>query len=138
MFMQCFEWWAFELIVLMSGAIGVIELAVQTLVPLNFSQLFVVCFTFCGFDLQGEAGKFGYSSRIKYTCVYGGVPKGPQASDLRNGTLAFIAISPMHDPRPFALIFLCRHRNRCCDSGSFDRLLGKRYNKFEASHLLGS
>ena len=30
MFMQCFEWWAFELIVLMSGAIGVVELAVQT------------------------------------------------------------------------------------------------------------
>ena len=28
--MQCFEWWAFELIVLMSGAIGVVELAVQT------------------------------------------------------------------------------------------------------------
>ncbi|CAN0878011.1 DEAD-box ATP-dependent RNA helicase 20 [Linum grandiflorum] len=31
-------------------------------------------------QIQQEATKFGASSRIKNTCIYGGVPKGPQAS----------------------------------------------------------
>ena len=39
----------------------------------------------------GEVSKFGYSSRIKHACVYGGVPKGPQARDLRNGVEILIA-----------------------------------------------
>jgi ATP-dependent RNA helicase DDX5/DBP2 len=38
-----------------------------------------------------EASKFGHSSRIKYSCVYGGVPKGDQARDLRNGIEILIA-----------------------------------------------
>lgn len=38
-----------------------------------------------------EVNKFGYSSRIKNTCVYGGAPKGPQARDLRNGVEIVIA-----------------------------------------------
>jgi ATP-dependent RNA helicase DDX5/DBP2 len=38
-----------------------------------------------------ECNKFGYSSRIKFTCVYGGVPKGGQARDLRNGVEIVIA-----------------------------------------------
>ena len=35
--------------------------------------------------------KFGYSSRIKHTVVYGGIPKGPQARELRNGVEILIA-----------------------------------------------
>jgi superfamily II DNA/RNA helicase len=29
-------------------------------------------------QIQEECHKFGSSSRIKHTCVYGGAPKGPQ------------------------------------------------------------
>ena len=38
-------------------------------------------------QIQEEASKFGHSSRIKSTCVYGGVPRGPQIRDLRNGDM---------------------------------------------------
>jgi len=38
-----------------------------------------------------ECNKFGYTSRIKYTCIYGGVPKGPQAKELRTGIEICIA-----------------------------------------------
>mmetsp|Transcript_26307 Transcript_26307/g.36419 ORF Transcript_26307/g.36419 Transcript_26307/m.36419 type:complete len:565 (-) Transcript_26307:169-1863(-) len=38
-----------------------------------------------------ETDKFGHSSQLKYTCVYGGVSKGPQARDLRNGVEIVIA-----------------------------------------------
>ena len=30
-------------------------------------------------QIQNECSRFGSSSRIKSTCVYGGAPKGPQA-----------------------------------------------------------
>jgi len=36
-------------------------------------------------QIQQEATKFGSSSRIKNTCIYGGVPKGPQVRDLQKG-----------------------------------------------------
>jgi len=36
-------------------------------------------------QIEKEARKFGESSKIKITCVYGGVSKGPQARALRNG-----------------------------------------------------
>jgi len=39
----------------------------------------------------GECQKFGYSSRIKHTCVFGGVPKYAQARDLKNGVEILIA-----------------------------------------------
>ena len=39
----------------------------------------------------GECNKFGYSSRIKHTCVFGGVPKHSQARDLKNGVEILIA-----------------------------------------------
>ena len=29
-------------------------------------------------QIQQECAKFGTSSKIKHTCVYGGAPKGPQ------------------------------------------------------------
>ena len=38
-----------------------------------------------------ESRKFGASSRIKSTCVYGGAAKGPQIRDLRNGVEIVIA-----------------------------------------------
>lgn len=42
-------------------------------------------------QIQEEANKFGISSDIKNTCVYGGVPKYTQAKDLRNGVEIVIA-----------------------------------------------
>jgi ATP-dependent RNA helicase DDX5/DBP2 len=42
-------------------------------------------------QIQQECTKFGASSRIKNTCVYGGAPKGPQMRDLRNGVEICIA-----------------------------------------------
>lgn len=39
----------------------------------------------------GECSKFGYTSRIKHTCIYGGTPKGPQARVLRDGVEICIA-----------------------------------------------
>lgn len=42
-------------------------------------------------QIQVECNKFGASSRIKNTCVYGGVPRGSQISDLRRGVEICIA-----------------------------------------------
>ncbi|CAJ0745770.1 4608_t:CDS:2 [Entrophospora sp. SA101] len=42
-------------------------------------------------QIQQECTKFGRSSRIKNTCVYGGVPKGPQARELSAGVEVCIA-----------------------------------------------
>ena len=38
-------------------------------------------------QIQQECTKFGSSSKIKNTCVYGGTPKGPQIRDLQRGKL---------------------------------------------------
>ena len=42
-------------------------------------------------QIQNECVKFGSSSRISSTCVYGGAPKGPQCRDLRRGVEIVIA-----------------------------------------------
>jgi len=42
-------------------------------------------------QIQVEANKFGSSSRIKNTCIYGGAPKGPQIRDLSRGVEIVIA-----------------------------------------------
>ncbi|KAK2794084.1 ATP-dependent RNA helicase dbp2 [Onygenales sp. PD_12] len=42
-------------------------------------------------QIQTEITKFGKSSRIRNTCVYGGVPKGPQIRDLTRGVEVCIA-----------------------------------------------
>ncbi|XP_057457657.1 DEAD-box ATP-dependent RNA helicase 20 [Lotus japonicus] len=42
-------------------------------------------------QIQQECTKFGASSRIKSTCIYGGVPKGPQVRDLQKGVEIVIA-----------------------------------------------
>lgn len=42
-------------------------------------------------QIQQEISKFGKSSRIRNTCVYGGVPKGPQIRDLSRGVEVVIA-----------------------------------------------
>ncbi|KAF5745487.1 DEAD-box ATP-dependent RNA helicase 20 -like protein [Tripterygium wilfordii] len=42
-------------------------------------------------QIQQETAKFGASSRIKNTCIYGGVPKGPQVRDLQKGVEIVIA-----------------------------------------------
>uniref|UniRef100_A0A7N0RHJ7 RNA helicase n=1 Tax=Kalanchoe fedtschenkoi TaxID=63787 RepID=A0A7N0RHJ7_KALFE len=42
-------------------------------------------------QIQEEATKFGSSSKLKSTCIYGGVPKGPQVRDLQKGVEIVIA-----------------------------------------------
>jgi ATP-dependent RNA helicase DDX5/DBP2 len=42
-------------------------------------------------QIQEECTKFGASSRIRNTCVYGGVPKGGQIRDLQRGAEIVIA-----------------------------------------------
>lgn len=42
-------------------------------------------------QIQVECSKFGRSSRIRNTCVYGGVPKGQQVRDLARGSEICIA-----------------------------------------------
>ncbi|GJQ68475.1 hypothetical protein Trydic_g17052 [Trypoxylus dichotomus] len=42
-------------------------------------------------QIQQVATDFGRSSRIRNTCVFGGAPKGPQASDLMDGVEIVIA-----------------------------------------------
>ena len=42
-------------------------------------------------QIKQECDKFGASSQIKNTCVYGGVPKREQVRDLRNGVEIVIA-----------------------------------------------
>jgi ATP-dependent RNA helicase DDX5/DBP2 len=42
-------------------------------------------------QIKEECAKFGASSRIKNTCVYGGAPKGGQLRDLENGVEICIA-----------------------------------------------
>jgi len=38
-----------------------------------------------------QCGKFGHTAKIKYSCVYGGASKGPQARELRAGVEILIA-----------------------------------------------
>jgi hypothetical protein len=47
-------------------------------------------------QIQQEATKFGASSKIKSTCIYGGVPKGPQVRDLQKGFFFL----PLHKGKP--------------------------------------
>ena len=42
-------------------------------------------------QIQAECNKFGASSRIKNTCLYGGVPRGQQARELQRGVEICIA-----------------------------------------------
>ncbi|KAJ2233483.1 ATP-dependent RNA helicase dbp2 [Coemansia sp. RSA 1722] len=42
-------------------------------------------------QIQSECNKYGSSSRIRNTCVYGGVPRGPQIRDLKRGVEICIA-----------------------------------------------
>lgn len=42
-------------------------------------------------QIQQECGKFGHTSRIRNTCVYGGVPRGPQIRALSRGVEICIA-----------------------------------------------
>ncbi|KAK1293587.1 DEAD-box ATP-dependent RNA helicase 14 [Acorus calamus] len=42
-------------------------------------------------QIQEEAVKFGRSSRISCTCLYGGAPKGPQLRDLQRGVDVVVA-----------------------------------------------
>ncbi len=42
-------------------------------------------------QIQAECSKFGSSSRLKSTCVYGGASKGPQIRDLERGVEILIA-----------------------------------------------
>lgn len=48
-------------------------------------------------QIQQEASKFGASSKIKNTCIYGGAPKGPQIRDLNKGKTNKIRAPPKCD-----------------------------------------
>lgn len=43
-------------------------------------------------QIQQESTKFGASSKIKNTCIYGGAPKGPQIRDLQKGWYNFLQV----------------------------------------------
>jgi ATP-dependent RNA helicase DDX5/DBP2 len=45
-------------------------------------------------QIQEQCIRFGASSEIKSTCVYGGVPKGGQIRDLQRGIVSSISTSP--------------------------------------------
>lgn len=83
-------------------------------------------------QIQQETHKFGSTSRIKHTCVYGGAPKGPQTRDLRAGELnccdrlnpqqqcrassmaAYVAETGGGGEKPMRLCNrMCCHRYRC-------------------------
>ena len=36
-------------------------------------------------QIQNECSKFGHTSRIRNTCLYGGMPRGPQIRELQRG-----------------------------------------------------
>lgn len=42
-------------------------------------------------QIQKEASRFGHNSRIRNTCLYGGVPKGAQVRDIQRGSEVCIA-----------------------------------------------
>ncbi|KAJ4457488.1 putative ATP-dependent RNA helicase DBP2 [Paratrimastix pyriformis] len=42
-------------------------------------------------QIQAEYNKYGGSSHVKNTCIYGGVPKGPQIRDLQRGVEVCVA-----------------------------------------------
>lgn len=42
-------------------------------------------------QIKVEADKFGRSSNLRNTCVYGGAPKGPQLRDISYGVSIVIA-----------------------------------------------
>ncbi|MQM03361.1 hypothetical protein Taro_036141 [Colocasia esculenta] len=42
-------------------------------------------------QIQNEARKFGRSSRVSCTCLYGGAPKGPQLREIENGADIVVA-----------------------------------------------
>ena len=43
-------------------------------------------------QIQKECARFGNSSRIRNTCVYGGVSRGPQIKELQSGKLTKLNI----------------------------------------------
>ena len=58
-------------------------------------------------QIQQETHKFGSTSRIKHTCVYGGAPKGPQVRDLRGGRHIS---QPLHTCTPVFCVACCFSR----------------------------
>lgn len=59
-------------------------------------------------QIQQEATKFGASSKIKNTCIYGGAPKGPQVQDLLKGRLlCSITLSLLCIRRSRSFMFYC-------------------------------
>ena len=73
-------------------------------------------------QIKVECDKFGHSSEIKNTCVYGGAPKGPQIRDLRNGVeICICTPGRMIDMLESGLTNLRRVTYLCLDEA--DRML---------------
>ena len=64
-------------------------------------------------QIQQESTKFGASSKIKSTCIYGGAPKGPQIRDLLKGWHNAVQVECVGNFRlRFGSVELCY----CCGS----------------------
>lgn len=73
-------------------------------------------------QIQGECLKFGTSSRIRSTCVYGGASKGPQIGDLKRGSEIVIATpGRLIDLLDMGVVNLKRVTYLCLDEA--DRML---------------
>ena len=72
---------------------GIVHINAQPLLsPGDGPIVLVLCPTReLALQTQQECSKFGYSSKLKNTCVYGGVPKRQQIQDLRRGVEILIA-----------------------------------------------
>lgn len=78
-------------------------------------------------QIQQECTKFGKTSRIKNTCIYGGVSRGPQIRDLQRGKFFVVHIS--HDRHARVSNFVStvnRRGNLHCYSWTSYRYVGKR------------
>lgn len=106
-------------------------------------------------QIQQESTKFGASSKIKSTCIYGGAPKGPQIRDLQKGWYNGVQVDYVayHEDVQEALscvivveavCVVCNmncvwYRGGDCYSytWAFDRYAGRSSHKSAASDLLG-
>lgn len=56
-------------------------------------------------QIKEECDKFGRSSDVKNTVVYGGVPKSRQVRDLRSGVEIVIAVRYLSNTCPVSVLF---------------------------------
>lgn len=72
---------------------GIVHINAQPLLKANDGPIVLILAPTreLAIQIKGEADKFGYTSSIRNTCVYGGAPRGDQARQLRSGVEIVIA-----------------------------------------------